>query len=147
MRKEEFSHGKDKQSHRIPPCCSDGCSVISNSATAITRVSGRPRALWLSTADGAVETRSVACERKTHLPAVWSRGPDGAQEASAGSWPVGCERAGDTDAPDTRWSMDFVSARLVDGRWFRKLTVLDLFTVIASVGRGRPLNGIRSRRH
>ncbi len=24
--------------------------------------------------------------------------------------------------------MDFVSARLVDGRWFRTLTVLDLFT-------------------
>jgi len=27
-----------------------------------------------------------------------------------------------------RWSMDFVSARLADGRWFRTLTVLDLFT-------------------
>jgi len=24
--------------------------------------------------------------------------------------------------------MDFISARLVDGRWFRTLTVLDLFT-------------------
>jgi putative transposase len=27
-----------------------------------------------------------------------------------------------------RWSMDFVSARLADGRWFRTLTVLDLYT-------------------
>ena len=26
------------------------------------------------------------------------------------------------------WSMDFISARLVDGRWFRTLAVLDLFT-------------------
>ena len=28
--------------------------------------------------------------------------------------------------PDERWRMDFVSARLADGRWFRTLTVLDL---------------------
>jgi len=31
-------------------------------------------------------------------------------------------------APNRRWSMDFVSDRLVDGRWFRVLTVLDQFT-------------------
>jgi putative transposase len=30
--------------------------------------------------------------------------------------------------PNERWSMDFVSARLVDGRWFRTLTVLDLYS-------------------
>ena len=30
--------------------------------------------------------------------------------------------------PNERWSMDFVSARTADGRWFRTLTVLDLFT-------------------
>ena len=30
--------------------------------------------------------------------------------------------------PNERWSMDFVSARLVDGRWFRTVTVLDLYT-------------------
>ena len=30
--------------------------------------------------------------------------------------------------PNERWSMDFVSARLADGRWFRTLTVLDVFT-------------------
>ena len=28
--------------------------------------------------------------------------------------------------PDERWSMDFVSEGLADGRWFRTLTVLDL---------------------
>src|SRR5215467_15742612 len=27
-----------------------------------------------------------------------------------------------------RWSMDFVSDRLVDGRWFRILTVVDQYT-------------------
>ena len=31
-------------------------------------------------------------------------------------------------APHQRWSMDFVSDRLVDGRWFRVLTVVDQFT-------------------
>ena len=30
--------------------------------------------------------------------------------------------------PNERWSMDFVSDRLVDGRWFRVLTVVDQFT-------------------
>jgi putative transposase len=30
--------------------------------------------------------------------------------------------------PNERWSMDFVSARTVDGRWFRTLTVLDIYT-------------------
>jgi hypothetical protein len=28
--------------------------------------------------------------------------------------------------PNERWGMDFVSARLVDGRWFRTLTLLDV---------------------
>jgi putative transposase len=30
--------------------------------------------------------------------------------------------------PDERWRMDFVSARLIDGRWFRTLTVLDVYS-------------------
>ena len=32
------------------------------------------------------------------------------------------------ERPDHRWSMDFVSDRLTDGRWFRVLTVVDQFT-------------------
>ena len=31
-------------------------------------------------------------------------------------------------APNQRWSMDFVSDRFVDDRWFRVLTVVDQFT-------------------
>lgn len=30
--------------------------------------------------------------------------------------------------PNQRWSMDFMSQRIVDGRWFRILTVVDQFT-------------------
>jgi putative transposase len=30
--------------------------------------------------------------------------------------------------PDAKWSMDFMSAKLLDGRWFRVLTVIDQFT-------------------
>jgi len=30
-------------------------------------------------------------------------------------------------APNQRWSMDFMSARVADGRWFRILTVVDQF--------------------
>ncbi len=30
--------------------------------------------------------------------------------------------------PNRRWSMDFVSDRLADGRWFRVLTVVDQYT-------------------
>lgn len=41
-----------------------------------------------------------------------------------------CQRVsqGFATAPNQRWSMDFVSDRLVDGRWFRVLTVIDQFT-------------------
>jgi putative transposase len=31
-------------------------------------------------------------------------------------------------APNQRWSMDFIQARLSDGRWFRVLTLVDQFT-------------------
>ncbi|MEP6959284.1 MAG: IS3 family transposase [Nitrospirota bacterium] len=31
-------------------------------------------------------------------------------------------------APNQRWRMDFMSARVADGRWFRMLTVVDQFT-------------------
>jgi putative transposase len=31
-------------------------------------------------------------------------------------------------APNQRWSMDFMSARVADGQWFRILTVVDQFT-------------------
>lgn len=31
-------------------------------------------------------------------------------------------------APNQRWSMDFMSARVADGRWFRILTVVDQYT-------------------
>jgi len=34
----------------------------------------------------------------------------------------------EASSPNQRWSMDFVSERLVDGRWFRILTVVDQYT-------------------
>ena len=30
--------------------------------------------------------------------------------------------------PNAKWSMDFLSAKLLDRRWFRVLTVIDQFT-------------------
>jgi putative transposase len=46
--------------------------------------------------------------------------------------------------PNERWSMDFVSARLADGRWFRTLTVLDIYTreALALVA-DRSLTGVK----
>lgn len=46
--------------------------------------------------------------------------------------------------PNQKWSMDFMSAKLVDGRWFRVLTVIDQFTreCLALVA-DRTLNGHR----
>jgi putative transposase len=46
--------------------------------------------------------------------------------------------------PNERWSMDFVSARTVDGRWFRTLTVIDVYTreALALVA-DRSLTGIK----
>lgn len=36
-------------------------------------------------------------------------------------------RLAEASYPNQRWSMDFVSDRLVDGRWFRVLTVVDQY--------------------
>lgn len=46
--------------------------------------------------------------------------------------------------PNQKWSMDFMSAKLLDGRWFRMLTVIDQFTreCLALVA-DRALNGPR----
>jgi len=46
--------------------------------------------------------------------------------------------------PNQKWSMDFMSAKLLDGRWFRVLTVIDQFTreCLALVA-DRALNGHR----
>ena len=46
--------------------------------------------------------------------------------------------------PNERWSMDFVSARTADGRWFRTLTVLDVYTreAVALVA-DRSLTGVK----
>jgi len=46
--------------------------------------------------------------------------------------------------PNQKWSMDFMSAKTIDGRWFRVLTVIDQFTreCLALVA-DRALNGDR----
>lgn len=49
---------------------------------------------------------------------------------------------GSAKAPNQGWSMDFVAARLEDGRSFRILTVVDQFTRECVAIRGKPrLNG------
>jgi putative transposase len=46
--------------------------------------------------------------------------------------------------PNTKWSMDFMSAKLADGRWFRVLTVIDQFTrECLTLVADRALNGHR----
>jgi putative transposase len=53
--------------------------------------------------------------------------------------PVSTPRA---TRPNQKWSIDFMSAKLLDGRWFRVLTVIDQFTreCLALVA-DRALNG------
>ena len=46
--------------------------------------------------------------------------------------------------PNQKWSMDFMSAKLIDGRWFRVLTVIDQFTrECLTLLADRALNGHR----
>jgi putative transposase len=37
-------------------------------------------------------------------------------------------RLAEASYPNQRWAMDFVRDRMVDGRWFRILTVVDQYT-------------------
>ena len=46
--------------------------------------------------------------------------------------------------PNQKWSMDFMSAKLLDGRWFRVLTVIDQFSrECLALLADRALNGHR----
>ena len=61
------------------------------------------------------------------LPVVYGRRAHRPHEtAQEGGEPAA--RAVGHSEPSQRWSMDFVSDRLVDGRWFRVLTVVDQLT-------------------
>jgi putative transposase len=79
-------------------------------------------------ADDNAAPRRLAGERQTHLPLVygrWAGGADqGAQEDRAA-----CTRTGaECNATQRKMVNGFVAARLLDGRWFRVLTVVDQFT-------------------
>ncbi len=83
---------------------------------------------------GVAETGGVAGGRQTDLSAVDGRRSDGAGSNTARR-PAGralVPQPGPT-APNQGWSMDFMSERVADGRWFRILTVVDQFTRNASV--------------
>ncbi len=98
-------------------------------ARALARVGRQPRALWLSTADGAAQARGLGGERQAHLPALHRRRTDRAHpEAQENERNGNALPLGQAARPNHKWSMDFVAQRLPDGRWIRVLTVVDQFT-------------------
>lgn len=95
---------------------------------AIAGVGGKPGALWISASNGTAAARGSAGEREAGVSAV---SPEGLQVRTKPR----ARRAAQTRVPlkgvvrlSPRWSMDFVSDRFADGRWFRILTVLDQYT-------------------
>src|SRR5204862_7383205 len=80
-----------------------------------------------STLDG-IETGRLAGEREMHLPAVRRRRAHGAHETAQEARQSRPRAIAGPDAARRAVVQDFVSARLTDGRWFRTLTVLDIYT-------------------
>jgi hypothetical protein len=106
-------------------------------ATAGARRGAGP--IWLSTVDRVAEAGRLASECEADLSPLWSRGTGGTDEAQKKLASRARVPLARPSRPNERWSMDFVSARLVDGRWFRTLTVLSLYTRIARA-RGGPIS-------
>src|SRR5687768_17478198 len=79
--------------------------------------------------DGVVETRRLAGQCQKDLSTPRRRRADGAGQASERLTSGPRVPMPTTTRPNERWNVDFVSARTVDGRWFRTLTVLDLCTL------------------
>src|SRR2546425_354979 len=82
-------------------------------------------AVGLSTLVGAAAPRGLCGELEAGLPALprsRARGQAPAAQACRG------RAAPPATRPNERWSMDFVHDRLINGRWFRSLTIVDDFT-------------------
>ncbi len=87
-----------------------------------------PSALWVSEADRDAEARRLGSGQEAGLPIVsgaWAADEDQeAKEAGQRATRAGAE-CGESDQ---RWSMDFITDRLENGRYFRTLTVVDQYT-------------------
>jgi putative transposase len=91
-----------------------------------TGVSAHP--VRLPAVDGAAEAGWMESERQAGVPALSAGGPGGANEGAqeqASQARVPAEKA---TRINQRWSMDFITDCLEDGRYFRVLTLVDQFS-------------------
>ena len=97
-------------------------------ANTAARAGSEPGAVRLSPPDGDAEARGLGGERKRIYRLYTEDGlavRTKVRKKIARRSRVPTLRA---TRPNEKWSMDFVAARLIDGRWFRVLTVVDQFT-------------------
>jgi putative transposase len=89
-------------------------------------LAGHADPVRLSKTDGAAAARRLAGKHQTRLPAVSGRSTAGEDQVkSAAQVRITLPEA---TFANQRWSMDFVSERLADGRWFRILTIVYQYT-------------------
>ena len=94
----------------------------------LRELAGSRRALRISPADGIAAAGGMEGKHQTGVPSVSrgrSAGAHGQTDETSAHLRVPLP---EPTRPNQRWSMDFVSDRLADGRWFRILTVVDQYT-------------------
>ena len=128
-RSASASGGRARSSARIEVRCVTGAAVaMTPRCGQAARSSAREAAIWVSATGAAAASGRRGDQTQEAEPAV-SRG------ASAGA-PPRRPQASDRDAgadrlpelPNARWSLDFASCALADGRRFRILCLTDDFT-------------------
>ena len=110
--------------HELP----EPARSAARATNADARAGSEPGAVWLSTPDRDASARRLGGERQAHLSVYTEDGlavRTKVRKKIARRSRVPALRA---TRPNEKWSMDFVAARLLDGRWFRVLTVVDQFT-------------------
>ena len=83
-----------------------------------------PGAVRVSAPDGAAQTGRLGGERQAYLPAVYLGRVGGADQSAQEDCAAHAQPALKAMRLNEKWSMDFVAARLLDGRWLRVLTVV-----------------------
>jgi hypothetical protein len=97
-------------------------------AAAIEGSGSCPDPVWVSTVDRAFETGRLEGQCQANLSAL-SAGRTGGADPKAEKIASRARVIGSpVDRPNQRWSMDFMSDRLVDGRAFRILTAVDQYS-------------------
>ena len=103
---------------------------LGRTANANTRNCANAGSIWLSEDPRAVDTRRLGCGQRPGVPTLQRRGLNPVKTARSAQTNRRHSAAGKVPAHrrESGMGLDFVSDQLIDGRRFRALTIVDIYT-------------------